>query len=294
MGFFEDGQVPQPGRGGPFGALAQPQVLGQPDQHGAHQERLVPVIAGVLDLEHHVAVQQRREVQRVTALEEPAGGAQPQAGDPDRDEAADVVGDLPAVADLVDDLQRGGLQVLQRGVAGDQAGAGGLTGHQVPAGVLITPGQRGRQDLGERLVGLEGGQEQRPDQVGVGLQREPGAIGAGRGLERVDPGRRVGEVPGADADHFGAGQPGGHQPVFGLGGLDHQPRDTRLGGRLQQAPDRLGLPRPGRAADERVPVQRGPGNSQFSGGYPVPVQHGPDRHRRRRGRPTRQRPSFPG
>jgi hypothetical protein len=60
-------------------------------------------------------------------------------------------------------------------VAGLEAGTGGFAGHQVPPGVLITPGQGRRQDLGKRLVGLERGQEQGPDKVGMGLQREPGA-----------------------------------------------------------------------------------------------------------------------
>ena len=176
VGFLEDRQVPQPRRGGAFGALPHPQVLDQADQHGAHQEGLVPVIAGVLDLQHHVAVQQPGEVQRMAALEEPAGGALAQAGDPHRDKPADVVGDLAAVADVVYHLHRGGLQVLQRRVTGLDARAGGLAGHQVPAGVLIAPGQGRRQDLRKRLAGLERGQEQGPNQVGVGLQREPRAI----------------------------------------------------------------------------------------------------------------------
>jgi hypothetical protein len=72
----------QPRRGRAFGALPQPQVLDQADQHSAHQKGLVPVIAGVLDLEHHVGVQQGGEVQRVAALQEPAGGALARAGDP--------------------------------------------------------------------------------------------------------------------------------------------------------------------------------------------------------------------
>jgi hypothetical protein len=60
VSFFEDRQVPQPRRGGALGALPQPQpqVLDQADRHRSHQERLVPVIAGVLDLENHVAPQQ--------------------------------------------------------------------------------------------------------------------------------------------------------------------------------------------------------------------------------------------
>jgi hypothetical protein len=49
----------------------------------------------------------------------------------------------------------------------------------------------------------------------MGLQREPGAVRAGRGLDRVDAGRRIAEFPRPDADDLGAWQPGGHQPVFG-------------------------------------------------------------------------------
>ena len=61
--------------------------------------------------------QQRGEVQRVAALEEPAGGAEPQAAEPDLDEPADVVGDLLAVPDLVDHRLGGALQVAQGRVA---------------------------------------------------------------------------------------------------------------------------------------------------------------------------------
>ena len=84
-------------------AVRQPQVLGQPDQHGAHEERLVRVVADVFDLEHDVLPQQGPEVERVPADEEPAGGAAPEAGQPDPDEAEHVVGDPLGVADLRDD-----------------------------------------------------------------------------------------------------------------------------------------------------------------------------------------------
>ena len=80
----------------------------------------------------------------------------------------------------LDHRERGGLQVLQPRVGGLDAGGGGLAGDQVPAGLLVAPGQGGGQDLRERLVGLERGQEQGAQQVRVGLQREPGAVRARR------------------------------------------------------------------------------------------------------------------
>ena len=63
---LDHGQVPQPGRGGPFGALPHPQELGEPQQHRARQECLVAVVAAVLDLQHDVA--------RRAAGRSPAGG----------------------------------------------------------------------------------------------------------------------------------------------------------------------------------------------------------------------------
>ena len=62
MGFLEDGQVPQSRGAGPCRG-AHPQELGQADQHGTHQERLVLVVADVLDLQDDVALQQRGQVE---------------------------------------------------------------------------------------------------------------------------------------------------------------------------------------------------------------------------------------
>ena len=60
MGLLDHGQVPQPRHPGAFAAAPQPQMLDQPDEHRAHQERLVVVVAGVLDLQRHVGIQQIR------------------------------------------------------------------------------------------------------------------------------------------------------------------------------------------------------------------------------------------
>ena len=69
----------------------------------------------------------------------------------------------------------------------------------------------------------------------MSLETEPGAIRARRWLQRIDPRWRVAEFPRPDADHLGAGQPGGHQPVLGLGRLHHQPRNPGAGGGLALA-----------------------------------------------------------
>ena len=123
--------------------------------------------------------------------------------------------------------------------------------------LVVGPDQRGVEHLGERLVGLERGQEQALSQVRVRLQREPAAVGPGRGLQRVEARRGLAGFARPDPDHLGvAGQPGGQAlAVLGLGRLDHQPRDPGPGSLLQQVPDRLGLARAGCPADERVPVQ---------------------------------------
>ena len=115
---LDDGQVAQPGRCGQPGPAGHPQVLGQPDQDRSHQEGLVAVVADVLDLQHGIAGEQRAEVELMAALQEPAGGPEAQAGQPDLDEAEHVVGDPLAVADLPDDPDRGPLQVGQARVAG--------------------------------------------------------------------------------------------------------------------------------------------------------------------------------
>jgi hypothetical protein len=117
-------------------------VLDQPDQHRPHQERLVAVVAHVLDLEHGVGPQQLAEVDLVAALQEAAGGTQAQAGQPHLDEAEHVVGDPLAVADFPDDPDRGPLQVGEVRVAGIGVRRDGLAQGQVPAGLLVYPGQR--------------------------------------------------------------------------------------------------------------------------------------------------------
>src|ERR1700678_2960501 len=225
--------------------MLEAQVRDEVDRDGAYEEGFVAVVACVFDFQHDIGGEQPGEVEGVGAVEEPAGGAQAQAADPDGDETADVVGDLAAVPDLVHDGDRGGLEVFQTGIGGPHAGGERLAGEEIPAGLLITPGQGGGQDLGEGFIGLERGEEQGPEQVGVGLQREPGAFGAGGGFERVNPGRRLAEVAGPDADDLGAGEAGGHQLVFGLGGFDDQPWDPVTCRGFEQRADGLDLPEAG-------------------------------------------------
>ena len=93
-----------------------------------------------------------------------------------------------------------------------------------------------------------------------------------RGLERVEPGRDRVRLARPDPDHLRARQPRRHQPVLGLGGLDHQPRDAARGRGLEQGPHGLRLARPGRAADEHVPVERVARQHQRPGRPQVPVQ----------------------
>ena len=95
----------------------------------------------------------------MTRAEEPSGGPQSQRSDADPDEATDVIGDLSSIPDLLHHGVRGDLQVGKRGVV--RAGDGRLAGDQIPARLLVAAGQRGRQNLRERLVGLERRQEQR-------------------------------------------------------------------------------------------------------------------------------------
>ena len=287
------GDPPDPGPAG------HPEVLGQPDQHRSHQERLVAVVTDVLDLQHGVGAEQRAEVELVAALEEPAGGPEPQAGQPHLDEAEHVVGDPLAVADLPDDPDRGPLQVGQARVAGIGVRRDRLAQRQVPARVLVHPGQRRAEHLGEGLVRPEGRDEQRLDQVGVGLQREPAAFAVRRGLERVEAGRDRVRLTRPDPNDLGdrrpgtrssrpggagSGQPRRHQPVLGLGRLHHQPRDPGRGGGLEQRPHGLRFPRSGRAADEHVPVQRVQRQRQRPGRAAVPVQDLADGDRRPAGR----------
>ena len=258
--------VPRPG------PVGEPQVLSQPDEHRAHQKRLVRVVADVLDLEHHVPGQQRAEVDRVPALEEAAGRAVPEAGQPDPDEAEHVVGDPLGVADLGDDPFGRALQGGEGRVGGGVAAVGRLAEREVPARVLVDPAEGGAEHLRERLLGPEGRDEQRSDQVGVRLQREPGAGLIDRGLERVEPGRNRVGLARPDPDDLRAREPRGHQPVLGLGGLDHQPRGALPGRGLEQGPHGLRLARPGGAADEHVPVERIARQDERAGRPQVPVE----------------------
>ena len=289
---LDDGEVAEPGLAGPgpAGPVRHPQVLGQPDQHGPHQERLVAVVAHVLDLEHGIGPQQLAEVELVTALQEAAGRAEPQAGQPHLDEAEHVVGDPLAVADLLHDPDRGPLEVGEVRVAGVGVGRDRLTQGQVPARVLVHPGQSRAEHLRERLIRPEGRDEQRLDQVRVGLQRKPAAVGVRRGFQRVEPGRDRVRFTRPDPHHLNAPVPGlpparssqarGHQPVFGLGRLHHQPRDPGAGGGLEQRPHGLRLPRAGGAADEHMPVQRVERQDERAGRPLAGVQDLADRDRR--------------
>jgi hypothetical protein len=53
---------------GAFVAVPEPQMLDQADEHGAHQECLVMVVAGIFDLQHHVLVQQCGEIGLTTVI----------------------------------------------------------------------------------------------------------------------------------------------------------------------------------------------------------------------------------
>ncbi len=276
--------------------VRHPQMLGQPDQHDAHAEGLVAVVAHVLHLEHDVGLQQPAEVESMAALDEPADRAEPQPGQPRPDEAGHVIGTALAVARLADGLPRGPLQIGEVRIPGAAVGNYGLAQRQVPSRLLVRSPQRGAKHLRgrtpqARLARAERRDEQRLDEVRVGLQREPAALGVGRGLERVEPGRdrvrfarpdphhRAGRGASRGASRWPGGQPLGHQPVFSLGGLQHQPWDAGPGGRRQQHPDGVRLPRTGRTADEHVPVQRVERQHQPPGRPMAPVEHLADRDR---------------
>ncbi|WP_338083927.1 hypothetical protein [Candidatus Frankia nodulisporulans] len=237
MGFFDDEDVAQ--LVGTGTAVAHPQVLDDADQDRAEQERLVLVTGDVLEFDDDVAGQQRADVEGMAALEEPAGGALAQRADPHVDEATDVGGHLGAVADGLDHPGGGALQVAevriaasghhQRLVVAEPGSVLGAhpAGDEVPAGVGVADGQRPGQHLRERLVRLERGQEQGSDQVDVALQRETRLR-----FERVEPGRRRIQTPRSDDEDLGvAGEPSGHPGVFGLGRLQHEPRDGTRGPR---------------------------------------------------------------
>ena len=164
-------------------------MLDQPDQHGSHQERLVAVVAHILDLQHGIGSQQLAEVELVAAHQEAAGRAQPQAGQADLDEAEHIVGDPLAVADLLHDPYRGPLQVGEVRVAGVRVGVNRLTQGQIPARVLVHPGQSRAEHLRERLIRTEGRGEQRLDEIRVGLQRKPAALAVRCRFQRVESSR---------------------------------------------------------------------------------------------------------
>ena len=94
------------------------QVLNQADEDDAYEECLVGIGAEAFQLDDDVLLEQCPDVERMASFEEPPGTAQPQAPDAHVDEPADVVGYLPAVSDVVDDLARGHLQVGEAGPRG--------------------------------------------------------------------------------------------------------------------------------------------------------------------------------
>ena len=263
--------MPQPGGCRAFGALPHAQVLGQPDQHRSHQERLVPVVADVLDLEHDVAASSLAKSRGWPPSRNRPVGAQAQAGQIrtwTKPRTLSVTS--RAVADLVDHaLGRCAAGRPGRGSAARRRD-GGLAGDQVPAGVLVAAGQRGRQDLRERLVGLEGGQEQRPDQVGVGLQREPGPPGR-RGSSGLipaggasrSPGRiRMTRVPGSRAAISRYSALAGSITSHGMPARWPPPA----------GPDGLRLAGAGGPAHERVPVEAVGADPHVAHGRTVPVE----------------------
>jgi len=249
--------------------VGKPQVLGQPDEHGAHEEGLVPVVSHILDLEHDVVAHQRAEIDLVAAFEEPARRPLPQARQPHPDEAEHVVGDALAVADLADHLFSRALQIGQRGVPGGDFRR--LAEREVPAGLLVCPGQRRAEHLRERLLGLERRDEKGLYQIRVGLQRKPRAAVAGR-LERVQAGGGGIGLTWPDPYHRSAWDPVGHEPVLGLGRFDDEPGDVLSCGCLEQRPDGLRLTGTGRAAHEHVPVQRVERQREGSRGHAVAVE----------------------
>ena len=154
-----------------------------------------------------------------------SGGARPLAAQPHLDDAEHVGAHLRAVADVLHHLLGRPLQVGQPRIPGGQAGRERLAQGQVPPGFFVHPRQRGAEYLGKRFLGLEGGQEQRPDQVRVGLQRETPPVVVGGRLQRVQPGRHRVGLPGPDPPHQRPRPrpPGGPHPVLGLGRRPHQP-----------------------------------------------------------------------
>ena len=146
--------------------------------------------------------QQLAEVDRVTALQEPPARAETQAGQPDLDEPEHVGPDLVAVADLPDHLFGRPLKIGQPGVPGDHSRSQRLTQGQIPSGVLVHARQCRAEHLREGLFGLEGGEEERPHEVGVGLQGETFPRRVGRRFQRVQPGGDRVRLTGPDPHHL--------------------------------------------------------------------------------------------
>jgi hypothetical protein len=142
------------------------------------------------------------------------------------------------------------VQVAEAGVLGHPVPGAGFVRDKVPAQVGVAAGQRVSQHLRERFGGLERGQEQRADQVEVGLQREPGLR-----FERVESDRRrVRRAGPHDGDRAGA-EPTGHAGVLGFGRFDDQPRHPGGMQAGEEVADGVGLAGAGRAGDEGMPVE---------------------------------------
>ena len=61
------------------------------------------------------------------------------------------------------------LEIAEGGIAGAVAGRARFAEREIPAQLLVATGERGAEDLRERLVGLERGEEQRTGEIQMGL-----------------------------------------------------------------------------------------------------------------------------
>ena len=135
------------------------QVLDQADEDDADEECLVGVGAEAFQFDDDVLLEQGPDIERMASFEEPPGTAQPQAPDAHVDEPADVVGYLPAVSDVLDDLASGNLLVGEarpprrtlRAVHAPRLCR--LAGSEIPAAVLVAAQQRPAR-YGDRLVAV--------------------------------------------------------------------------------------------------------------------------------------------